>query len=130
LGPIGFAVLTFIGYKQTNKHPNIKTDKQTDRQAKFIYRLPKIKVLFKSKIIKDKFSQKIPFLKKKHFGKKYTLYSGDSVLTANLGGSWRPGCPSLAVQTLNTCSSTLNSTARYLVDFLSGLQTNLKLRNI
>jgi len=31
LGPIGSAVLTFIGYKQT--------DKQTDRQAKFIYRL-------------------------------------------------------------------------------------------
>ncbi len=30
LGPIGSAVLTFIGYKQT--------DKQTDRQAKFIYR--------------------------------------------------------------------------------------------
>ena len=30
LGPIGSAVLTFIGYKQTNK--------QTDRQAKFIYR--------------------------------------------------------------------------------------------
>ena len=29
LGPIGSAVLTFIGYKQT--------DKQTDRQAKFIY---------------------------------------------------------------------------------------------
>ena len=28
--PIGFDVLTFIGYKQT--------DKQTDRQAKFIYR--------------------------------------------------------------------------------------------
>jgi len=30
LGPIGSAVLTFIGYKQTDKHPN--------RQAKFIYR--------------------------------------------------------------------------------------------
>jgi len=30
LGPIGSAVLTFIGYKQTNK--------QTDRQAKLIYR--------------------------------------------------------------------------------------------
>ena len=30
LGPIGLAVLTFIGYKQTNR--------QTDRQAKFIYR--------------------------------------------------------------------------------------------
>jgi len=30
LGPIGSAVLTFIGYKQT--------DKQTDRQAKFIDR--------------------------------------------------------------------------------------------
>ena len=30
LGPIGSAVLTFIGYKQTNR--------QTDRQAKFIYR--------------------------------------------------------------------------------------------
>ena len=30
LGPIGSAVLTFIGYKQTNK--------QTDRQAKFIHR--------------------------------------------------------------------------------------------
>ena len=30
LGPIGSAVLAFIGYKQT--------DKQTDRQAKFIYR--------------------------------------------------------------------------------------------
>ena len=29
-GPIGSAVLTFIGYKQKNK--------QTDRQAKFIYR--------------------------------------------------------------------------------------------
>jgi len=29
LGPIGSAVLTFIGYKQT--------DRQTDRQAKFIY---------------------------------------------------------------------------------------------
>ncbi len=34
LGPIGSAVLSFIGYKQTNK----QTDKQTDRQAKFIYR--------------------------------------------------------------------------------------------
>ena len=34
LGPIGSAVLTFIGYKQTNKRQN----KQTDRQAKFIYR--------------------------------------------------------------------------------------------
>jgi len=32
LGPIGSAVLTFIGYKQT--------DRQTDRQAKFIYRWP------------------------------------------------------------------------------------------
>ena len=31
LGPIGSAVLTFIGYKQT--------DRQTNRQAKFIYRL-------------------------------------------------------------------------------------------
>ena len=30
LGPIGSAVLTFIGYKQTDKHH--------DRQAKFIYR--------------------------------------------------------------------------------------------
>ena len=30
LGRIDLAVLTFIGYKQTNKH--------TDRQAKFIYR--------------------------------------------------------------------------------------------
>jgi len=30
LGAIGSAVLKFIGYKQTNK--------QTDRQAKFIYR--------------------------------------------------------------------------------------------
>jgi len=34
LGPIGSAVLTFIGYKQTDRHQN----KQTDRQAKFIYR--------------------------------------------------------------------------------------------
>ena len=34
LGPIGSAVLTFIGYKQTNK----QTNRQTDRQAKFIYR--------------------------------------------------------------------------------------------
>ncbi len=34
LGPIGSAVLTFIGYKQTNK----QTDKHQDRQAKFIYR--------------------------------------------------------------------------------------------
>jgi hypothetical protein len=33
LGSIGSAVLTFIGYKQT--------DKQTDRQAKFIYRRTK-----------------------------------------------------------------------------------------
>ena len=31
LGLIGSAVLTFIGYKQT--------DTQTDRQAKFIYRI-------------------------------------------------------------------------------------------
>ena len=31
MGPIGSAVLTFIGYK--------RTDKQTNRQAKFIYRL-------------------------------------------------------------------------------------------
>ena len=30
-GPIGSAVLTFIGFKQT--------DKQTDRQAKYIYRV-------------------------------------------------------------------------------------------
>ena len=30
MGPIGSAVLTFIGYK--------RTDKQTDRQAKLIYR--------------------------------------------------------------------------------------------
>ena len=30
------AVLTFIGYKQTDR----QTNKQTDRQAKFIYRLP------------------------------------------------------------------------------------------
>ena len=35
-GPISSAVLTFIGYKQTNK--------QTDRQAKFIWILWKIKV--------------------------------------------------------------------------------------
>jgi len=34
LAPIGSTVLTFIGYKQTNK----QTDRQTDRQAKFIYR--------------------------------------------------------------------------------------------
>ena len=34
LGPIGSAILTFIGYKQTNK--------QTDRQAKFIYRYTKL----------------------------------------------------------------------------------------
>ena len=34
LGPIGWAVLTFIGYKQTNR----QTNRQTDRQAKFIYR--------------------------------------------------------------------------------------------
>ena len=32
VGPIGSAVLTFIGYKQT------QTNKQTDKQAKFIYR--------------------------------------------------------------------------------------------
>jgi len=38
LGPIGSAVLTFIGYKQTNK----QTNRQTDRQAKFIYRLAKV----------------------------------------------------------------------------------------
>ena len=34
-GPIGSAVLTFIGYKQTDT----QTNKHTDRQAKFIYRL-------------------------------------------------------------------------------------------
>ena len=33
LGPIGSAVLTFIGYKQTDR----QTNKQTDRQAKFIF---------------------------------------------------------------------------------------------
>ena len=37
LGPIGSAVLTFIGYKQTNR----QTNTQTDRQAKFIYRFTK-----------------------------------------------------------------------------------------
>ena len=34
MGPIGSAVLTFIGYKQTDR----QTNKQTDGQAKFIYR--------------------------------------------------------------------------------------------
>ena len=29
LGPIGTAVLTFIGYKQTNTHQDRQTDKQT-----------------------------------------------------------------------------------------------------
>ena len=46
LGPIGSAVLTFIGYKDTNK----QTDKQTDRQAKFIYRFEDL-TKKKSKII-------------------------------------------------------------------------------
>ncbi len=38
LGPVGSAVLTFIGCKQTDR----QTDKQTDRQDKFIYRCPVI----------------------------------------------------------------------------------------
>jgi len=37
LSPIGSAVLTFIGYKQTDKHK--------DRQAKFIYRFIFLRVL-------------------------------------------------------------------------------------
>ena len=28
-----WAVLTFIGYKQTDRHHNRQTDRQTDRQA-------------------------------------------------------------------------------------------------
>ena len=32
LGLVGLAVLTFIGYKQTNKHPNNQTPWQTDKQ--------------------------------------------------------------------------------------------------
>ena len=47
-GRIGSAVLTFIGYKQTNK--------QTDRQAKYIY----IDIVDTDKKIEDKFhAQKI-----------------------------------------------------------------------
>ena len=49
LGPIGSAVLTFIGYKLTDKHPDKKhinkqprnrhtNRQQTPRQAKFMYR--------------------------------------------------------------------------------------------
>ena len=38
LGPIGSAVLTFIGYKQT--------DRQTDSQAKFIYGYTYIKKVY------------------------------------------------------------------------------------
>ena len=38
LGPIGSAVLTFIRYKQTDKHHNRHPNKQTDTQAKFIYK--------------------------------------------------------------------------------------------
>ena len=38
LGPIGSAVLTFIGYKQTNKQPNKQTNRQTDKQSIYIYR--------------------------------------------------------------------------------------------
>ena len=37
MGPIGSAVLTFTGYKQT--------DRYQDRQAKFIYRSLKLQVL-------------------------------------------------------------------------------------
>ena len=37
MGPIGSAVLTFIRYKQTDKH--------TDRQAKFIYRFDTFQTL-------------------------------------------------------------------------------------
>ena len=36
MGPIGSAVLTFIGYKQTNKHQNTQTDKQTDEPNLYI----------------------------------------------------------------------------------------------
>ena len=39
LGPVGSAVLTFIGYKQTSK--------QKDRQAKFIYRYTLVERSFK-----------------------------------------------------------------------------------
>ena len=38
LGPIGSAVLTFIGYRQTDRQTDRQTNKQTDKQAKFIYR--------------------------------------------------------------------------------------------
>ena len=37
MGPIGSAVLTFIGYKQTDRYPN--------RQAKYIYRSGAIIIL-------------------------------------------------------------------------------------
>ena len=40
---MGSAVLTFIGFKQTNK----QTDKQTDRQAKFIDYILKYSSLIK-----------------------------------------------------------------------------------
>ena len=36
LGPIGSAVLTFIGYKQTNKQTNIITDKHQDKTNLYI----------------------------------------------------------------------------------------------
>ena len=36
LDPIGSAVLTFIGYKQTNKQSNRQTDRQTDKPNLYI----------------------------------------------------------------------------------------------
>ena len=36
MGPIGSAVLTFIGYKQTDRQTDRQTDKQTDKPNLYI----------------------------------------------------------------------------------------------
>ena len=43
LGPIGLAVLTFVGYKQTNKHP----DKQSIYRSMYIVQFLKMTWLLK-----------------------------------------------------------------------------------
>ena len=67
MGPIGLAVLTFIGYKKTDKQTNKQANKQADRQAKFMYRC----LRFKSKVK----TSRILLLKhfKNHSGLNYPL---------------------------------------------------------
>ena len=80
LGPIGSAVLTFIGYKQTNK----QTNKQTDRQAKFIYRCLKYALLKYANLKNVSKNILLKLNRIEHFDQKVSFFKYSLISTKNI----------------------------------------------